>query len=212
MIDFNDESRRRYAVTLVGETETGKTTAAIQMIDSYTDGMVTIFDPNNENDLRKYSQIPLEQIAYQKKGVYRCVTIDHKAFTLECLKNYNRTTNSGKKGLIVYDDCTPYFSQQPDKDILQLMVGVRHASNDIITCFHQLWRIPPFVIDNSQIIVIFKTGESPEKGDIKRFRHGARIMEAFKRVEAHPDPHHYEIVITTGVGDIEEKKVINSEN
>jgi hypothetical protein len=194
---------RRQNIALIGETEIGKTTAFMKMIDDYDRGMVTILNYQNEPDIcEAYPEIPLYPendspacIANQVKGVYQCQTTDWKGFIGEQLKNYHR--DSKKSGMIVLDDASSYVLHlyQP---LLDLMIGLRHKKLDIIHVHHQLWRVPPFIIDNCQVLILFKTGEAIEKGDVKRFRHGDKIMEAQRIVEAHPDKHFCKMVKLTG--------------
>ena len=188
---------RRLVTVIVGETEAGKTTQLIKMIDNYQRGMQTIFDPQFERALRKYPEVPLEWIHKQTKGTYRYTGTDVKGFIDQCLLNYN--FKSDKEGHVCFDDSTPHFEQQTYRPLNDLMYGVRHKHLDITFLFHNLWRVPPYIMDAAQIVVIFKTGEHPSKGDVKRFRHGERILEAFEQVSKHPNKHYFKIVKIHGL-------------
>lgn len=194
---MEETTRRRNVTVFVGETESGKTTAMMEVIDSYEHGMVTILDPNNEKDLAaKYSEITMDKVPLQKTGTYRVVSRDFKTFAKACLQNYNE--HSEKEGLVCMDDLTSFVPQQKDEDLTELMVSVRHSRLDMILVFHQLWRVPPYILDNAQQLVLFKTGESTDKKDLARFPHSHRVLDAFKRVAGNVNRHHYEVVPLTG--------------
>ncbi len=192
------DTRRRNVMTFVGETGAGKTTLLLETLKQYSGGMVTILDPQNERELvQNFAKIPLDKIQYQNNGRYRCVTRDWKNFTNECLKNYNPESN--KKGIIIYDDASSYITQDEFKPLTDLMSGVRHKSLDMGFMFHNLWRIPPYILHSSTYITIFKTGEPIDRQAAGRFPHSERIINAFLSVDANPDPHYFEIVKIHGV-------------
>lgn len=189
--------RRRRVIDIVGETEIGKTTALIEMLDNYSGGMGTIYDPQNEKELSKYPEMPSSLMIKQTSGIYRVTDCDFKTFINNCNLMYHR--KSEKKGVVAIDDASSHTPSNPYPPLIKLMQGVRHKHLDIIMLFHQLWRIPPFVIDNTQTIILKKTGEEPEKGAASRFRHGSRLLEAFARVETDPNIYATEVVDLTGV-------------
>lgn len=188
-----DLGKRRNAVTVVGETGSGKTTLVMDIIDSYLPerGMVTILDTQGEKMLKKYPEIPMEKIILQKSGTYRVTSGDWQEFITQCAINYAPKTT--KKGMLYIDDADK-ISQTEYKPITDLMGGVRHKELDFMSSFHLLWRVPSYIMDNSQILILFKTGESIDKGDLNRFKHGQRIAEAFEEVEANIDRHFYKVI------------------
>jgi len=191
----HEDTRRRKVVIICGESEIGKSTQTRGIIENYTDGMVTALDFNSEIDY--LAEIPLEMVPKQNKGNYKVTTVNWQRFIELCRINYPEKGGK-KKGLIVFEDASGYIKSQEHKPLMALMTGVRHRKLDILFIFHQLWRIPPFVMDQAQELVLFKTGEAQDKGDVKKFRHGDRIMKAFEEVEKNPNVHHFEIVKLTG--------------
>jgi len=190
-------SRRRKVIDIVGETEIGKTTALIEMIDNYDGGMVTILDVQHERALAKYPEMPAGYMTRQTTGIYRVTDCDFKTFVDNCHLMYNK--DSEKRGLVCFDDASGYINSAVYQPFLKLMQGVRHTGLDIIMLFHQLWRIPPYIVDNTQVMILKKTGETPDKGDVKRFRHGDRLLDAFALVESDEDMYYTQVVDLTGV-------------
>lgn len=199
------KGRRRRCVTIIGETDIGKTTAFCKMIDNYTGGMVSLLNYQGEPDLlARYREVPLYPedgspvcLAAQNSGVYQVVTTNWQGFIEECQKNFNK--DSEKSGMVVFDDQSSYMPQGKYQPMVDLMVGLRHKRLDIINVHHQLMRVPPFIIDNTQTVILFKTGEDPDKLDPLRFRHGHRIIEAAREVEANPFKHFHKTIDLTGV-------------
>ena len=190
------DTRRRLVITVVGETESGKTTWCVTECDNYNGGRVTILDYQQARNLAKYPTMPMSYVDKQRKGIYRVVNHDWKKFTELCVKAYQR---NDMKGLIYYDDASTYMLSNEFKPLTDLMGGVRHKGCDIITTHHQLWSVPPYIMNNTQILVLFKTGEAADKGDPKRFKHYDRIQEAFNRVSANSNKHYHEIVKLYGI-------------
>ena len=188
---------RRKVVTVIGETEIGKTSFVVSMLEKYRHGMVTIFDYQFERLLRRYPEINFANMAAQRKGKYRVSSSDWKQFVDVANKLYNKTSTN--KGLIYFDDATPYIPKQDYEPLLTLLTGVRHKRLDVMFSFHQLWTTPLQIVRNTQEIILFKTGESEDMGDLARFRHGDRIKEAFIRVKNHPDKHHFERIKLHGI-------------
>ena len=185
--------KRRNVVTVVGETEAGKTTLILELIKDYDPerGMVTILDTQGESKLKQFAEINMNQITMQKSGIYRVMSQNWKTFVDESRKNF--MPGSEKKGLVFIDDAD-LIEQNEYKPLTDLLGGVRHKKVDFISSYHNLWRVPPYIMDNTQILILFKTGEAIEKGNIKRFKKGARIMEAQIEVEENPNKHFYKII------------------
>lgn len=188
---------RRKVTTIVGEVEIGKTTQALGIINPYEHGMVTIHDYQGEPQLQSFPEIGLDQMRAQKSGKYRVSTSDWKTFIDHCLYNYR--IGSDKKGMIYFDDMSSWVPQAKYQPLHDLMTGLRHKHLDILSTHHHLWRVPPYVMDDTHYLVIMKTGEAPDKGDVKRFKHGQRILEAFERVAASTNKHALEVVKLYGV-------------
>lgn len=198
-MELIDLGKRRNVLTVVGESGSGKTTLVTkEIIDKYSDerGMRTILDTQGEEMLKKYAEIDMNKIPLQKSGTYRVTSGNINLFIEQCALNFQ--PNSTKKGLIYIDDCDK-ISQSENKTYTDLMGGVRHKKLDIMHSFHLLWRVPSYIMDNSQILILFKTGESIEKGDLSRFKHGQRIAEAQEEVEASIDRHFYKIIPLHGI-------------
>jgi len=185
--------KRRNVVTVVGETEAGKTTLIKRLIEDYDPnrGMVTILDTQGESALKKYAEIEMNQIKLQKSGVYRVTSQNYKSFIEECRNNFK--PGSQKKGMVYIDDAD-LMEQNEFKPLTDMLGGVRHKKLDFISSHHNLWRVPPYIMDNSQILILFKTGEAIDKGNLKRFKKGERIMQAQVEVEENPNKHFYKII------------------
>lgn len=194
--------RTRKVTTIVGEQNAGKSTFALAMVQGYKHGMTTIFDHQREKVFKRYPEFPDKRyFAKQKTGIYRWCWSDWKEFTDNALEVYERRENmdDNRKGHIIYEDLSGAIKDKNEyPPLMNLMISCRKKSVDITMMFHHLWRIPPYIMDSTHELVVFKTGEHPDKGDHKRFKHGDRVLEAFDQVRNDPNPHAFRIAKLQG--------------
>lgn len=125
------------AIIIVGGTGCGKTHFTKGIIKKYHKDALHIFDVNNE-----YSDFTT-----------RPFNPDIDEFLEDA---YNM-----KGALILVEDATAFLSNRGRSDLLtKIMVAKRHTKNTIILLFHSFRAIPKYIIDLSNVVVIFKTNDS----------------------------------------------------
>ncbi len=179
--------RGRKRILICGGTETGKSTLILEIIEKRrkTENNVIIHDPNRQTKYLQFAEINFDQFRNMKKGCYRINNGEFKTF-------FNITYNHFKNGLVVSEDASTYLTPYPDKEIYPNLIALRHKDHnvDLIFVAHALRRVPPYLIEQLNEIVLFKTGDSWEK--IKdRFPDNKveEIKKAFDEVNGDPNPH-----------------------
>ncbi|HEX7904834.1 MAG TPA: hypothetical protein VF487_13240 [Chitinophagaceae bacterium] len=130
-----------YCILSVGMTGQGKS----KFVKDYISGKrCYVFDVQNE-----YSDLAVNPIA--DRG--RLITLDEKQFVLHC---------TGKKNTVcVFEEATGFFEGKLDKTVRRLVLSKRHSGNYFIFCFHSISSIPPRLMQLTNYVVLFKTGDEP---------------------------------------------------
>jgi hypothetical protein len=146
------------AIIIVGGTGCGKTFYTKSLIKRANKNALMIFDVNNE--YKDYYPHPFNP--------------DIDIFLDKC----SRVTG----GIFLFEDATAFLSNRGRSDKLtKIMVAKRHTKNTIILLFHSMRAIPKYLLDLSNIVVIFKTND-PETIVEKAFENEA-LTNAWKRVQ-----------------------------
>ena len=156
-----------YLIIIVGHTGQGKTTFAKKMIEgkrSY------VFDINNEHPLHKSDKIK------NPGNLIRHISGDADFFTLYAskLRGFN----------VVFEDSTGYLRGKQSAPFIRQIVMKRHTKNNFILLFHSVNRIPPELLELSNVLVIFKTNDN-EKDVMKKFDN-TRLVNAIIKVRTMP--------------------------
>lgn len=153
------------AIILVGGTGCGKTYFSKQLIKGVNKNALHVFDVNNEyKEYYPYSFNP-----------------DIDTFLQKAYKMNN--------AVILIEDATAFLSNRGRSDLLtKLLVAKRHTKNTIILLFHSFRAIPKYIIDLSNLMVIFRTNDPPEIVD-KLGR--SDLTETWQAVQSACDGHKF---------------------
>lgn len=185
--------RTRKNTIIWGEKDAGKTSQILAMIDAFQHGKVIIYDKQNEFKYWKYPLIDKGYIPFMKSGIYRFYDPDWKDFIKMVDLHFP------KKGLMILEDAGTYLDRTEFKPLTSIMGGVRHKYLDTILTFHQLSRIPPYVLANGDVFMIFKTNETIKAdSELTKVPKYEQLRPHIEEVEAHPDIHHFKIVHIRG--------------
>jgi len=89
-----------------------------------------------------------------------------------------------KGAVILIEEATIYLQTQgQNKDITRLLVISRHADNTVIMSFHSLQRVPKYIFELANMIILHKTGD--QISDVKAFG-DKQILDAFIEIEKAP--------------------------
>lgn len=156
------------SIAIFGAPGKGKTTFVKNRLKKVSKNALHLHDVNNE-----YTE-------FYDKPFERDITKFSKKAT--------KITN----GCIVFEEATIFFSNHTSNtDITEILVRKRHTNNTIFFVFHSVRTIPRNILDLINYVVLFKTNDTVNQ--IKKINH-PEILEAFERVNAHPDNHYFEII------------------
>jgi len=114
-------------------------------------------------------------------GEYTGMYSHHKFFDFD---EFTKKAVNMKRAVILIEEATIYLQTQgQNKDITKLLVISRHADNTVIMSFHSLQRVPKYIFELSNTLILHKTGD--ELSDVKGFG-DKRILEAFIELEKAP--------------------------
>lgn len=100
---------------------------------------------------------------------------DKKTFLQYALRRRNT--------LIVCEEATAFFEGRTSEDMRLLIINKHHHKNTIICMFHSIVSVPPRIMQLSDIVVLFKTGD--EESDVRRKY--SKCLDAFLRLRNKPD-------------------------
>lgn len=126
-------------ITIIGKMGEGKTTFIKQFINGRR---AFLFDVNNE-----YKGISTDT----RKTVSRMADLNHKEFIKKTLEKRNTCC--------VYEDATGFIEGRLSDDFRKTLVSKRHTGNTNILVFHSILSVPPRLVQLTDIIVLFKTGD-----------------------------------------------------
>lgn len=189
--------RQRKIVLLVGEPGSGKSTGAEQMAlhrhVKYNEPVI-IYDPNSQAKWMKYPAIDLDLLKKMKSGIYRVNSSDHKLFF--------QTVSDHVRGFeVIADDSSDYLTMHLDKAIYSNVIGLRHKDNDLYAIMHAVQRIPDYIREQANDLVLYKTGDILERC-IERIPESKRdeFKIVFNQVNSDPDPHAWRRMILRKTG------------
>jgi len=174
-------------VGFVGLPGAGKTTQILKMIEDYQHGKVAILDKFQDEKFLIYPEMTREQIPHQQSGIYR---VHHS----EPLTIIDKFSASFEDGLLVLEDASAYLPKTEYKPMLNLFAGRRHKGIDLILTFHSINRIPPFVLEQLDKMILFKTNDHPEKYLKGNVPNPDLVSEIWQKVNEHPSPYFYWVI------------------
>ena len=184
--------RARKVGAVVGLTNTGKTTQIMKMIKNFKHGKVLILDKFDEPSYKVFPALPNKSlISRLQKGIYR-IHSPHKEEQLLIVDKISEGFQ--KNGLIVLEDASAYVPVKEYKPLMNIFAGRRHKGWDTILTFHSINRIPPFVLEALDFMILFKTNDNAEKHLKESIPQPQLVVERYLKVEKHPDPHFFDII------------------
>ncbi len=181
----------REQIAIIGRRQSGKSYLINGMIQSRRQKeAVIVHDMSKQAAYYHLAEIDINQFSRQKSGAYRITTRDHRLF-------FQTAHDHFKNGLIVSEDASNYLKPSMDMDIYPSIISLRHPEHnvDILFVLHALRRLPPYVAEQLNKIILFKTGDVWDK--IKdRFPDNQvdEVKEIFNKVNNSSNPHECEII------------------
>lgn len=115
------------------------------------------------------------------------VNNEYKEFSGAVIKPFEQflaEANLKKNTCIVFEEATIFFSHASStKEIMELLVRKRHSKNLIILNFHSLRKVPLFILDFTDYLILRKTNDNPENIR-KKFEDYEKIYSAFQQINS----------------------------
>jgi hypothetical protein len=125
-----------YCFLVVGMTGQGKS----HFTKSYIDNRKCyVFDVNNEYNLPTHGERSKD------------ISCDEKIFIKNCFLK--------RETICVFEEATGFFEGKTSRDMRRLIVNKRHTKNVYMFLFHSISSVPPRMLQLTNFVVLFKTGD-----------------------------------------------------
>lgn len=112
---------------------------------------------------------------------------EFKGSVLKSFEDFLQEANLKKNHCIVFEEATIFFSHSgSSKMIMELLVRKRHTKNLIILNFHSLRKVPLYILDFTDYLILRKTNDNPETIR-KKFEDYEIIFQSFQQVQCSKD-------------------------
>jgi len=158
------------AIAIVGRTKTGKTTLTKELLQGFDKSRVFVYDVNNEYKEFRRGALP--------------------KFS-DFLNNLTRKDARGelvtRKSALVFEEATIFLRHNTQSEqITELLTTKRHTENFIILNFHSLRKLPVYILDMLDYVIIKKTNDNPKFIE-QKFGDWSDIFEAWQQVNNQQD-------------------------
>jgi ABC-type Na+ transport system ATPase subunit NatA len=106
------------------------------------------------------------------------------------IDDFKKSVTNVKEAVIVFEEATIFFNHSPQQDTTDFLVTSRYRKNTIFFVFHSVRKLPWFILDLSDYIILFKTKDKPSV--IAEKFEDENINEIYTRVNASPDKYAFE--------------------
>jgi len=106
----------------------------------------------------------------------RHIDADQKRFISNC--NAIQNTN------IVYEDASGFLRGKQSDELIRLIVKRRHVGNNWFLLFHSVNRVPPEIMEYTNYIVLFRTGDNLK--DIQQKFSNEKLDSIFNEINNSP--------------------------
>ena len=182
-------SRPRGVFGIAGERGRGKTTKLLEGLRNYQYGGVTIYDFDDDPMYDECALIPLDRVKDQESGMYKIQTPDWKGV----VHAFGEKDQAGKflvmDRALVMEDITSYLPVNEYKPLTAIFGSVRKQHVDFFVTMHQLNRCPPYVLQNLDMLCLFKTSDNLDQVVKESIRKPDLVQHWFDRIKADKNPY-----------------------
>ena len=149
-------SRINIVALIVGRRGSGKTIYTKRMIKKYLENKkVLVCDTLDHPSYKGVERIKPIDIPNMENGDF-CRVFGGE--TDRILNACNKFSN----GLLVFEDATKYVGKNLTKEVKQFIYDSKQKNVDILFLFHGFTSCPPDLFRACDMLVMFKTGDSPD--------------------------------------------------
>lgn len=118
--------------------------------------------------------IPVDKFKGWRKGIGRLISADTK-MTLSLIQQHARNT------FIIFEDSRKYVKSQLTDDVAFFIIDSKQKNLDLNFIFHSCKRVPPELLDISDVLVLKKTSESKPPPKMDSWPEIAQMMESLRK-------------------------------
>ena len=104
----------------------------------------------------KYNVVNIDGLATTKSKLVRCEDADDSEL-------FNTLNTYQRNAFITFEDAKKYVSSNVSRALTKCIIDKRKRNFDLCFMFHTLRDVPPYIAQNYQAIVLFKTGDNFEE-------------------------------------------------
>lgn len=159
-----------YCIIICGAPGQGKSPF---IRDYIKDKKCFVYDVQNEyGQATKYpGQVPVNLSANPSDERARYTLWNHEGFISECAKKQNT--------ICVFEDATMFFEGRTIPKMRELLARRRFTGNNYLLVFHSIESVPPRMMQFSDYVVLFKTGDEL-KGVERKY---SKLVTAFTTLQ-----------------------------
>ena len=169
----------------IGQRGCGKTTLAEQLKQIFlklnTGNKCIVVDTTPHPFYKDYTTVNLDELATCKDTLIRC----EDANDSELFDVLNATQTNA---FVIFEDARKYISSNVSRALRSCVIDMRKRNFDFVFMFHTLNDVPPYLAENFDKIVLYKTGDNYEKNQPK-FSQWHKIKEAGLKVQKSKNNH-----------------------
>lgn len=104
----------------------------------------------------KYNVVDIDGLTTAKSRLVRCEDADDSEL-------FNVLNTNQRNAFITFEDAKKYVSSNVSRALIKCIIDKRKRNFDLAFMFHTLKDVPPYIAQNYQSIILFKTGDNFEE-------------------------------------------------
>lgn len=129
--------------------------------------------------------IPLSKFPSWNKGFGKMFSSNPKSL-MDIIQKHAKNT------FIVFEDASKYIKRVVSEDVNKFVLDSKQKNLDMVFIFHSLRRIPPDLIDVSDILILFKTQDGKLPSKYSAF---PGLIKPMQEVEASKDRYFHKTIL-----------------
>lgn len=174
----------------IGVRGCGKTTLAEQLKQIFLKlnekNKCIVVDTTPHPFYADYTTVSIEDLATCKDQLIRCEDANDSEL-FDVLNKYQ------SNAFVIFEDARKYISSNVSRSLRSCVIDMRKRNFDFVFMFHSLKDVPPYLAENYDKIVLYKTGDNFDEKQPK-FSNWQRIKEAGLQLQKSKDHHAHKVI------------------
>lgn len=184
------EPRINFLYIIVGMRGCGKTDLAKQL-----ETVFLALSPNNKSIVvdttphpkyANFTNVDIDGLIGCKDKFIRCEEAKEKRL-FEVLNTYQRNA------FVIFEDAKKYIKSNVNDAVVDAVIDMRKRNFEFVFMFHTLSDVPPYLAENYDKLILFKSGFNYDK-NLTKFTNYHKIKAAGLEVEKHKNKHYNRII------------------